>query len=342
MTKRLIIVLAIIAAVISASSLLRRSSAQNRDRFSHASAAHKKLQCASCHKVPTGNWVAARGFPDVAQFPGHVACASCHRSDFFVGNKPAFCAGCHSNVSPRSAPLFPFPVRSRSHEFATVFPHSVHQDVIAWARPPRRASTSIFVNASFSVTSDDPPRFNNCAICHESATALPKFAARVPTGQQPLAATTQDNFAPKAQFFKSTPAGHATCFECHYQGVKPVALNCAGCHQLTAPYYASATVKRYSLKFDHAAVNEKGDLVHTKDCMTCHVRISGNSDLKTMSDADVPVMACTSCHNHAADMKTELDKRADSVDKKQPVFTCAYCHTSAVGAFAVPVSHEKP
>ena len=339
MTKRLFIVLAFIAAVISAVSLLPRSSAQNRDRFSHASAAHKKLQCASCHKVPSGNWVASRGFPDVAQFPGHVACANCHRRDFFVGNKPAFCAGCHSNVSPGSAPLFAFPVRTRSHEFATIFPHSVHQDVIARVPPPR--ASSVFVNASFSIARDDPPRFNNCAICHESATALPKFAARVPKGQ-PLAATTQDNFVPKPQFFKSMPGGHAKCFECHYQGVKPIASNCAGCHQLTAPYSASATVKRYSLKFDHAEVNEKGDLVHTKDCMTCHVRISGNSDLKTLTDADVPVMACTSCHNHAADMKTELDKRADSVDKKQVVFTCAYCHTSAVGAFAVPASHEKP
>ena len=153
MTKRTIIVIAVFVAAVFAASFLPRSSAQNRDRFSHGTASHKKLECASCHKLPTSNWVAARGFPDVAQFPGHAACASCHRRDFFVGNKPAFCAGCHSNVSPRSAPLFPFPVKSRSHEFATVFPHSVHQDVIAWARPKR--SNSIFVNASFTRAADD-------------------------------------------------------------------------------------------------------------------------------------------------------------------------------------------
>ena len=341
MTRRSIIILAILIAAVLAASFLPRSSAQNRDRFSHASAAHKKLECASCHKIPTGNWVAARGFPDVAQFPGHVACANCHKRDFFVGNKPAFCAGCHSNVSPRSAPLFAFPVPTRSHEFATVFPHSVHQDVIAWVRPPR-TENGLFVNASFAKTPDDTPRFNNCAICHETATEVPKFAARTPSGQQPLGTATADNFAPKAQFFKSMPSGHATCFECHYQGVKPLASNCAGCHQLTAAYVPSGILKRYSLKFDHAAVNEKGDTVHAKDCMTCHVRISGNGDLKTLKDADVPIMACTQCHNHAADLKTEMDKRADSVDKKQPVFNCAYCHTSAIGAFAVPPSHEKP
>ena len=343
MTRRTIIVVVILAAGIFGATFLPRSSAQQRDRFSHATAAHKKLDCASCHKVPSGNWVAARGFPDVATFPGHVACASCHRRDFFVGNKPAFCAGCHSNVSPRSAPLFPFPVRSRSHEFTTVFPHSVHQDVIAWARPRRSDSSAVqFVNAGFTRAADDPPRFNNCAICHETSTALPKFAARVPTGQQPLTTAAADNFAPKAQFFKTMPAGHASCFECHYQGVKPVAANCAGCHQLTTPYSPSATFKRYSLKFDHDDVNEKGDLVHRRDCMTCHVRISGNSDLKTLTDADVPIMACTSCHNHATDLKAELDKRADTVEKKQSAFNCAYCHTSAVGAFPVPPSHEKP
>lgn len=342
MTRRSTLILTLVVAVIMAASLLPRSSAQNRDRFTHSSAAHKKLDCASCHKVPTGNWVAARGYPDVAQFPGHVACANCHRQDFFVGNKPVFCAGCHSNVSPRGAPLFPFPVASRSRDFSIIFPHSVHQDVIAWARP-LRSETGIFVNASFTRAPDDAPKFNNCAICHETATALPKFAARTPTGQQPLGSVTPpDTFAPKAQFFKSMPSGHATCFECHYQGVKPVATNCAGCHRLTASFTPSPVVKRYSLKFDHAAVNEKGDTVHAKDCMTCHVRISGNTDLKTLTDADVPIMACTSCHNHAADLKTELDKRADSVEKKQAAFNCAYCHTSGVGAFAVPPSHEKP
>ena len=337
MRRRVATVIVVFAAAVFAASFLPRSSAQNRDRFSHASASHKKLECSSCHKLPTSNWVAARGFPDVAQFPGHVACATCHRRDFFVGNKPAFCAGCHSNVSPRSAPLFPFPVKSRSHEFATVFPHSVHQDVIAWARPKR---SSQFIAIGFRP--DDPPKFNNCAICHETASTVPKFAPRVPSGQQPATSGSVENFSPKAQFFKTMPAGHASCFECHYQGVKPVASNCAGCHRLTTAYSPTETVKRYSLKFDHAAKNEKGDLVHTKDCMTCHVRISGNSDLKTLTDADVPIMACTSCHNHAADLKAEMDKRADSVDKKQPAFNCAYCHTSAIGAFAVPLSHEKP
>jgi hypothetical protein len=116
--------------------------------------------------------------------------------------------------------------------------------------------------------------------------------------------------------------------------VKQVASSCAGCHQLSGPYSASNVVKRYSLKFDHSAKNEKGDLVHTRDCMTCHVRISGNSDLKTMKDADVPILACTACH--ANDLTKELSSRNDV-----KTFQCSYCHTAAVGVFPIPASHEK-
>lgn len=340
MRKRWIIAAVVSAGVVLAAWLLPPSLAQQRDRFSHATATHKKLQCASCHKVPTSNWVAARGFPDVAQFPGHAACASCHRRDFFIGNKPAFCAGCHTSAGPRSAPLFPFPVRSRSHEFATIFPHNVHQDVIASRRVPDRDPSAVFFVRA-TLRRDDPPRFNNCAICHEAAAAVPKTAPRTPEDARPLTQPAADNFVPKAQFFKSMPRGHASCFECHYQGVEPAAKDCAGCHKLTQPYFLNDVVKRYSLKFDHADVNEKGDLVHTRDCMTCHVRIAGNGDLRTLKDADVPIMTCTACHNHAADLKSELDKRADSIEKKLPVFQCTYCHTAAVGVFPVPASHEK-
>lgn len=334
MKIRSVIVITVFFAAAIAVNFLPRSAAQQRDRFSHSTTAHKKQDCASCHKIPTSNWLSARGFPDVAQFPGHVACASCHRQDFFVGNKPAFCAGCHTNAGPRSAPLFPFPVRSRSHEFATIFPHNVHQDVIARTRRgDAEVAVAHFVNASFRKLTDDPPKFNNCAICHETASSLPKFEPRMPAGQAPIAG---DNFTPSAKFFKTMPSGHASCFECHYQGLEPVATNCAGCHRLTQPYFESAVVKRYSLKFDHSAVNDKGDLVHTRDCMTCHVRISGNGDLKTMKDADVPIMSCMSCHNHENDLKIELDKRAAS----KP-FQCSYCHTAAIGALPAPPSHEK-
>src|ERR1700674_3612438 len=47
-------------------------------KFSHATKQHQQ-PCTSCHKIPTANWTKVRGYPDVADFPGHDACVRCHR-----------------------------------------------------------------------------------------------------------------------------------------------------------------------------------------------------------------------------------------------------------------------
>jgi hypothetical protein len=323
-------------------SFLPSSSAQNRDRFSHATAAHKRKDCASCHNMPTGNWVSARGFPDVADFPGHAACASCHMRDFFRGgNKPALCLGCHTDVGPGRGPRFAFPVRTRSHEFLTKFPHNVHQDVVASNQQREPVAVAHFVNASFTTLPDDKPeQFNNCAICHETSTKLPKFETFPPKDRDlaPLGLTLTENFAPTPAFFKDMPSGHASCFACHYTGVKPTANNCAGCHTLTKSYSDTNILGRYSLKFDHMDKNERGDLVHTKDCMTCHVRISQNDDVAKLKDPDVPVLACIACHGDK--LTEEIGKRESSLAANSAAFQCTYCHTTAIGRFPVPVSHK--
>src|SRR4051812_17899101 len=69
-------------------------------KFSHATRKHQGA-CNTCHKLPTENWKKAREFPDVADFPGHAACVSCHRPQFFKGARPAICANCHAKVSPK-------------------------------------------------------------------------------------------------------------------------------------------------------------------------------------------------------------------------------------------------
>lgn len=340
MMKAAVLIAIVLAAVAAADLSGARSVAQNRDTFRHSTAAHKRLDCSSCHKMPTANWSSARGFPDVADFPGHASCINCHRRDFFVGNKPAFCAGCHVNPGPRGAARFPFPVQSRSHEFQTIFPHNVHQDIIAGV-PGRRDEVAVahFVNASYSTGRlsgyDDKSKFNNCAICHQTSDKIGKMIARTPAGQQPLAAAAPDAFAAKASYFKDMPEGHASCFACHYQGAKPVASNCAGCHSLTSPYAASSTVRRYSFKFDH---NQKDHA--NADCMSCHVRIASNSDVRKLTNADVPFISCYSCHTDK--ISEELAKRADSVKNNAAAFQCSYCHTTEVGRFPVPPSHEVP
>ncbi len=324
-------------AVLTVAALVPNLSAQRWDRFTHSSAAHKKLDCSACHKVPTVNWVGARGFPDVADYPGHASCFGCHSPrTVFVGNRPAFCGICHVNPGPRGVARLPFPHRTRSKEFSSIFPHNVHQDIIAsnfirTATPPREVR---FVRASLSLVDDDKPQFNNCAICHTTVTELPKTTPRIPSGMQPLADAAADAFVPTAGFFKSMPSGHTSCFTCHYQSVEPTANQCAGCHSLTTPYAESRVFPRYSLKFDHQQKEHA-----MRDCMTCHVRISQNADLKAMKDADVPIMTCSTSSCHGGKILEEIGRRESSMTEKQAPFQCTYCHTPDIGRFPVPPSH---
>jgi hypothetical protein len=367
-----IFVIAIVAVSCAAWLLLSADAQKRRNEFFHNTAAHKKIGCASCHKTPTANSIGVRGFPDVADYPGHSSCVRCHREDFFQGNNPAICTICHTASGPRSGPRFPFPVRSRSSEFTTIFPHSVHQDIIARNEMYRqrlagcggsdplplcgrvahttaagsaalRADGTVsahFVNASFSPAAspaDDPPppQFNNCAICHQTLSAMPKFGNRQPMRGQALAGAAIESFTPGAGFFKSSPEGHASCFSCHYQGQKPVSTDCAGCHRPAGAYFESGAIARYSLKFDHRDPNHA-----ISDCTSCHVRITQNSDLAMMKDADVPFLSCSTSSCHGKDLSGEVKKRADSIANKQPLFQCAYCHAPEIGRFEIPASHK--
>ena len=326
------IALAVLAAAFFATALMPSASAQKRDRFSHATPGHKKKDCNSCHTNPTSNWVSARGFPDVADYPGHTACNSCHSGRQFL----ALCSACHTpGFSPRRAPRFAFPTPSHSREFNTIFPHSVHQDIIAAVPQKRDVAVAHFINASFTRMADDPPKseFNNCAICHKTQPAKIIVGPRTPTGVQPLAEAQPDPFTAGTGYFKDMPSGHQTCFQCHFQGLQPTGVNCAGCHSLTTAHSPPTMLKRYSLKFDHQQKEHS-----VRDCMTCHVRISMNSDLKTLVDADVPFTACTQCHDDK--ITAEKVSRAESIAKQQPAFQCIYCHTTAVGRYAIPKSHE--
>src|SRR5205823_4829544 len=117
---------------------------------------------------------------------------------------------------------------------------------------------------------------------------------------------------------------------------------CATCHALTQPYFERVATARYSIKFDH---DYPGHV--EKDCTFCHIRITQNADVRTMKDADVPIASCKSCHAKQAGtdpfetvLTTELEARASSLAEKKPVFQCTYCHTSAIGRYEVPASHQ--
>ncbi len=294
---------ALVVLTISAGFWNKSSANRAGDDFLHQTAAHKKISCSSCHKSPTANWSSARGFPDIADYPNHASCVQCHRNEFFRGNHPAICAVCHVNVGPRGDERFDFPQRNRPQEFEIIFPHDVHQDIIA---ANKSANDVQFANASYRENSDDENKsqFNNCTICHPTSTVLPEYSARQPMKTSSLTEPAAENFSPKAQFFKEMPGGHATCFNCHYQGQKPVRTDCASCHRLTSPFFDSNVVRRISLKFDHSSENHAN-----KDCTSCHIRITQTADLRNLLNADVPLLTCSTGSCHGKELTAEMGKR---------------------------------
>src|SRR6266566_1502701 len=277
-------------------------------RFSHATKKHQGA-CNSCHKIPTNNWKKVRDYPDIADYPGHDACVSCHRPQFFKGAKPVICSICHTKVSPRDDVRFVFRNPAAPTQFLIEFPHDKHQDVIALLeRPPysapvtqtvslRRAwAHSRFVARETPQTNvlrynilsarfadDKTKHYNNCEICHSPRTTPPSA---------PVTGWT-DAFIPDAASFKDAPTLHAACFNCHWKSQQPTSENCGGCHKLAAkPYNLESVVntpRRLSMKFRHAREQ------HVQECTTCHINITRASTLRGLLP-DVPITSCSECH----------------------------------------------
>lgn len=287
-------------------------------KFSHETRQHQEA-CQTCHTVPSTNWLTARGFPDIADFPGHEACVRCHRSQFFRGAQPAICTNCHSRVSPRDDARFSFPNRERPRQFLTEFPHAKHQDVIAsWSRPEQFKQVALvaFAHAAQEQKKD----YNNCTICHAANMKEPV----------PPAGGWVDKFAPQPATFKTVPDSHSSCFNCHWRNQEPTAANCGGCHKLTAPYFFGGSRKRTSLKFTHAREQ------HVAECTTCHINITKSATLRGLKP-DVPISGCTECHNKEG-LRQDLNNELEAVDKNKD-FVCVYCHTSEIGRNDPPAGH---
>ncbi len=326
--------------------------------FSHATKEHrtgKYSDCKVCHLVPTTNWIKPRRdkndpFPDVVNFPvgygkngkpNHSSCTECHQRD--MHSNPAFCGGCHTMGSKgilSVTGIMAFPNRSRPTQFVTKFPHAAHQEILASTENRRNVAAAHFVTASYLDTKK--AEFYNCSICHQTSQSLPKYAARK-TDEKPIGPAGKDTFLPTVDYFKDSPYNHASCFNCHYQRTAPVSTDCAGCHKLVEkPYFSSSVAERYSLKFSHEQLGKTGDdagkKVHAKDCMTCHFRVAGSSDLQSLkmtAGTEVPFVTCSRCHETRGDIPEEKRKRAESKN-----YQCSYCHTSEVGRYEIPASHQ--
>jgi len=301
-----------------------RSAAIDYSRFSHATTKHQAA-CSTCHKAPSENWKKVRDFPDVADYPGHDACVSCHRPQFFRGARPVICSVCHTAVSPRHDARFAFRNPVSPRQFVIEFPHDKHQDVIARRRVPE--FQPLFVRVSFSSRNISPgaddktKHYHNCEICHSPRTTVPS----------PPAASWPDSFIPEPAFFKSVPMGHAACFNCHWTAQEPISQNCAGCHKPAEKAYLRVDApQRLSMKFRHAREQ------HIAECTTCHINITKAATLRGLQP-DVPITACTECHNKDG-LRLDVSKELDAIDKNRE-FVCSYCHTSDVGRRDPPSSH---
>lgn len=302
----------------------RAQPAIDYSKFSHATEKHKQA-CNTCHKAPTKNWQKAGTFPDVADYPDHDACVSCHRRQFFRGARPPICTVCHTKVSPRDDARFAFRDPAALRQFTIEFPHDKHQDVIArtWKVAEPRALIE-FRTVAFAVKTaaqdDKTKTYNNCAICHAAGATNPL----------PPAGGWVDSFSPDAATFKAVPTSHSSCFNCHWKSQVPVSSDCKGCHKLTTSYRAIASPMRISMKFRH------GREQHLAECTTCHINITKASSLRGLKP-DVPITSCTECHNKDG-LRLDVSKELQAIDKN-PAFVCVYCHTSDVGRRDPATSH---
>ncbi|HYN85689.1 MAG TPA: hypothetical protein VER32_10565 [Pyrinomonadaceae bacterium] len=355
----------------------RRARAQRRPRtdytrFSHRTQAHK-LNCAQCHAVPTANWPRARAadaFPDVTDYPGHDACVRCHREQFFRGARPAICTVCHTVVSPREGPRFAFqnPNADESRaarrkpgapsQFATNFPHDIHQDVMARRRDFPDGGDAGMVRVSFQEGAS-PRRVDSCTLCHQTYMPQGESADESMPGRP---AEVDESLWPKKGTFKTSPTGHASCFNCHWKdgGARPLATDCAACHDLLpgdvpppkprvdhdASLAAVAKIaddrirekllRRESARFRHELERHEG-----LGCTSCHLQMSSvrTLDERTLK---VPILSCggtgTGCHIGAKPKRILNDeverRRADAG------FACAKCHVQ-LGRARLPPSHDE-
>jgi len=347
-------------------------------KFSHQThVVTQKLECSSCHTVPSKNWKEVRtgdaAFPDVSDFPEHASCLNCHRTQFFARERPApvICSNCHIANSPRDTSrwLFPSlgdindPLKKRREfvsEFGVGFPHDKHIDVVGFnaPRPARdgRDPRSWFATVSLQEKKKEGPPAS-CPVCHQTyqpqGDASEEYATKPPK-------TLGDNFWLKKGTFKTIPNSHTVCFTCHNadSGIAPEPKDCNVCHKLLPaepslradfdPKLATDMgitdkfiLARWGRRASAGAFRHEGGEHPDLNCLSCHNVATFNTlDPKTMK---VPVRSCggaDGCHITATtDDGGALNFEIDQ-KKKDPKSVCTKCHI-LFGREAVPEGHPQ-
>lgn len=308
-------------------------------KFSHKThVTTEKLACDSCHKFPTTNWKEVRkgdeAFPDVAEFPEHASCLSCHRQQFFARERPApaICSNCHVAVTPRDTTRWPFPSlgepffltargQNFTPEYRVAFPHPKHTDL----------------------------ECKDCHTIHQAqGTSDDEYVTKPPKD-------IGDAFWLKKGTFMTRPVTHATCFTCHNQEseLAPLPRDCDNCHK-PVPEKRRAdfdqklaatigvqdwwTLTAWRSRISSGTFrHELHDGLELK-CAQCHQASIANLDNERFS---VPVKSCggaDGCHvtatvDEGGALNYEMEER-----KKNANFVCSKCHI-VYGKEAVPANH---
>jgi hypothetical protein len=372
--------LRLVATDIEISGQIRSPKARKKvdyATFSHKThVAQEKLACDSCHKFPTKNWKEARkadAFPDVADFPEHSSCLTCHRQQFFARERPApqICSNCHVKVTPSDTSRFLFPSLGDSSggprqkpvsvsEFAINFPHDKHVDVVGVNAP----ALKLYGRAAFLAVSwrqKPAPKAatepKSCPVCHQTYQPQGKSDEEYVTKPPP---NLGDAFWLKRGSFKTIPSSHMICFSCHNAdlGIPPAPGECNACHRLATPQTILKTdfdpklaetigitdktvLTTWRRRISSGAFRHEGGEHPNISCAKCHnVATMSTLDMKTLV---VPMRSCgggEGCHVTATTdeggiLNYEIDHR-----KTGPDFVCTKCHIS-FGKEAVPASHVE-
>jgi hypothetical protein len=350
----------------------------NYSRFSHSThVTQQELSCDSCHKFPTKNWKEVRkgdaAFPDVAEFPEHSSCLSCHGEQFFARERPApaICSNCHVHVTPRDPTRFLFPSlgdvadsskekREVISEFAINFPHDKHVDVVGFNAPSLKPpSRSGFVTVSWQekTAPKEASEPKSCPVCHQ--TYQPQGSSDEEYMTKP-SKNLGDAFWLKKGTFKTIPSSHTVCFGCHNAdlGIAPAPAECNACHKLAATQIVlktdfdpklletigitdKTTLTAWHRRISSGAFRHEGGEHPNISCTNCHnVPTMNTVDMKTLI---VPMRSCggaEGCHvtvttDDGGILNYEIDQK-----KTNSSFVCTKCHIS-FGKEAVPDTHFK-
>ena len=251
------------ASAASVASSFAQDAVRDYSNFSHRSARHAALACASCHQRPADNSA-------TPVFPGHKACTDCHLTQFTT-REIAMCSICHASVETASAPLKNFPANF-TESFNVRFDHAQH---MSGAARPEKNCAACHAPARRGVALSIPvglSAHNQCYSCHTPN-------SRAAAGRDLASCGVCHAPAP----YRRTPT-NAQAFRASFSHAQHGArqrLACADCHSITAnlPQSRQVSVPRTAQHFP---------TVRAQSCMTCH------DGRRAFGDADF--QDCKRCH----------------------------------------------